>query len=112
VNSKIITREISILLLKQLSLDVWNQLPPRGRIFGKSGVTTSSHGDMTPIFEMKILTQSSVQQLALPDGCGWVISEEEIKSLVQGSRQRSAPLVRPASWTLDATPYTGLTKVI
>ena len=35
VNPKIFTRVISILLIKQLALDVWNQLPSRGRVLEK-----------------------------------------------------------------------------
>ena len=112
MNTKIVTRVISILLINQLALDVWCRLPPRGRICGESGMTTSTHENMTPSFGMKTLTQSSVQQPALLDRCGQVISEEGIKLLVQGSRHWSGPLARPVSWTLDATPYTGLAKGI
>ena len=111
VNPKLITLVTSVLLTKPLHMGVWQELPTRGRVFGLSGAGTSrSLRMLTHTSPMRSLMTSSGRSPDLRDGLGRVITEEDIKSLVQESQRRSGPLARPARWnectTFSTDPQT------
>ena len=104
INPKLITLVTSVLLTSPLPMDVWQALPPRGRVFGLSGAgTCRSLKMLTRTSPMKSLTTSSGRSPDLRDGSGQVITEEEIKSLVLGSQRRLGPLARPVRWSEGTT---------
>ena len=82
INPKIVMLVISELRMKQLPMDVWKQLPSRGRIFGVTGADGQKESELTRISEEKILLPLSERQLALVDGLGAGITVGDIKSLV------------------------------
>ena len=104
VNPKLVTLVTSVLLTLPLPMDVWQQLPTRGRVFGLSGAGTSRSLTMlTPTSPPNASMISSDRSPDLRDGSGRAITAEEIRSLVLESQQRSGPLARPARWSEGTT---------
>ena len=103
INPKIVTLVTSVLRMQQLSMDVWKQLPERGRIFGVTGVGTQKRLALTLISPMKITLPLSERYAALLDGLGGDITDKDMRLLVQESRLQSGPSARPTRWTSTAT---------
>ena len=98
LTSKICTRVISVLWMKDISMDEWRRLPKLGRHDGNIGAPTSRLWDWTLTFRGSGTSQGSECLQALQHGYGGDVMDEGSASRLQRSLAQSQPLARRSPW--------------
>jgi hypothetical protein len=100
LNSKIVTRVISVLLMKPFTLEDWRRLPTSGKLIGTTGSSTASLWEWTLTYRTS-QPPSKPKQECLPDSqheCTQDSTAEDARSRLQQRLRQSQPLARPPRW--------------
>ena len=102
VSSAISTKILSVLRMKLISLDVWRQLPSRGKHTGDVGAVTSHLWEWTLIYrEQHSKNESGHSQDSQPSSERDISIADRTKSELQQSVALLRPLERRVPWTAE-----------